>query len=95
MYFEPHHGKIFLYFYDCESAKLKNWSTQFLVVHREKHGFDNMRINEKNESKIKKEIFLELDTSEIQRVIIVFSFLCSRVNIRYQKVIRKCFFCYK
>ena len=68
---------------------MKNWSTQFLVVHREKHGFDNMRINEKNESKLKKEIFLELDTSEIQRVIIVFSFLCSRVNIRYQKVIKK------
>ena len=38
----------------------------FLVVHREKHDFDNMSLNEQNESKIKKEIFLEL---EIQRVI--------------------------
>ena len=38
----------------------------FLVVHREKHDFDNMSRNEQNESKIKKEIFLEL---EIQRVI--------------------------
>ena len=41
----------------------------FLVVHREKHDFDNMSLNEQNESKIKKEIFLELGTSEIQRVI--------------------------
>ena len=36
------------------------------MVHRKKHGFDNMGFDEKNESKIKKEIFLEL---EIQRVI--------------------------
>ena len=36
------------------------------MVHRKKHGFDNMRFKEKNESMIKKEIFLEL---EIQRVI--------------------------
>ena len=55
----------------------------FLVVHREKHDFDNMSLNEQNESKIKKEIFLELDTSEIQRVIkqYFFSLLKSKYQI--------------
>ena len=64
LYFVPQHGKIFSMIVIVLSWKIG--LLRFLVVHRKKHGFDNMGFDEKNESKIKKEIFLEL---EIQRVI--------------------------
>ena len=66
LYFVSHHREIF-YFYDCESAKLKNWSTQvFWWCIGRNMALTIWGLLKKNESMIKKEIFLEL---EIQRVI--------------------------